>query len=334
MPPANPTLASHQAAYGIKLYLVLNDDARQKYPVVSASIEFALNQIPVANVVLPAGKKISNDAESDINNLTINRRVKAKLVLTGEGTPHPSKLTSKPSPTGNVADLVVFDGYIGAVHYQFSTNSVSSTIVLFHWLHDLDISTVASGDFMKTAPTDWFSAEPNTQSVNNIEPFLYRLSNAQNKFLTSSDILALDWWEEIFKPGLYYKATQPLNRFVKANSSSRAPNMFLVNVLDRLKSENRLRLNDRAKAGLQNSLDTLRQLGSLFTEVIMQGSGGSSAFEKLVSLSREFKFVLAPRVNDCILKEYNPVGNISKTLTADEFDFGGSSPSQIGRAHV
>jgi hypothetical protein len=331
MPPSNPKLAPHQAVYGINVYLILEDQNTQKYPVVSVSIEYALNQIPVANVVLPAGKKISNDSELNINNLNIDRRIKAKLVLSGEGKPHPAILTSNPSPSGNVTDLVIFEGYVGAVHYQFNTNSVSSTVVLFHWMHDLDISTVASGDFMKTAPSDWFRAEFRDSTVNNTETFIYRLSGKQSsggeKFLTTAQILDLDWWEGIFKPGLYYKATQPLTRFIKASTSSRAPNQFLLNVLDRLKSENRLRLNNRAKSALQSNAPTLRQLGSLFTEVIMEGSGGSSAFEKLVSLSREFKFVLAPRVSDCILKEYNPAGRIRKVLTVNDFDFGGSSPS-------
>ena len=331
MPPTNPTLASHQAAYGINLYLILNDDADQKYPVVSASIEFALNQIPVANVVLPAGKKISRDAEADVKNLTINRRVKAKLLLTGRGVPHPSKLKSSPSPTADVDDLVVFDGYIGAIHYQFNSNAVSSTIVLFHWLHDLDISTVASGNFMKVSPADWFSPEGDSRSVKNSEPFLYRLkapSGSNSKeFLTRDDILNLDWWEGIFKPGLYYKATQRLTRFAKANTADREPNKYLINVLDKIKSENRLRLNNKAKSGLKLKIPTQTNLGQLFSDVIMGSAGGSSAFEKLIGLSREFKFVLAPRIDDCILKEYNPVGAINKTLTADDFDFAGSSTS-------
>lgn len=330
MATPNSTLASHQAAYGINVYLILDDDASKKYPVISASIEFALNQIPVANVVLPAGHKVSNDSEANVYGAGISYRAKAKLLLTGRGIPHPSKLTSQPSPTSDVDDLVIFDGYVAATHYQFSGNSVSNTIVLFHWLHDLDISTVASGDFMKVAPTDWFSSEGDSRNEKNRTPFLYRLKWPQaskREYLSRDDIIDLDWWEDIFKPGLYYKATQRLTRFIKASTANRAPNQFLINVLDKIKSEGRLRLNNKAKSALKLRVATQSNLGQLFSNVIMGSAGGSSAFEKLVSLSREFKFVLAPRVEDCIIKEYNPVGFIKKTLTADDFDFGGSSPS-------
>jgi hypothetical protein len=324
--PGNSKLPSHQAAYGIKLYLVLGEGSSEKrYPVVSANLEFALNQIPVANVILPAGKKISNDSEQDASQLDITNRVKARLVMDGVGIPHPTKLTSNPQPTGGVSNLVIFEGYVGGTHYQFNTNSVSSTITIFHWMQDLDMSTVASGNFMKTSPSDWFTGGFGQSSTTLNQGFVYPLkATANSENLTAGDILIKDWWEEIFKPGFEYKARQPLNRFVNAGSN-RQPNQYLINVLPRLKSEGRLKLNSKFTNAV--SPISLIELGKKFTNIVMEAAGGSSAFEKLVSLSREFKFVLAPRIFDCLIKEYNPAAAVVKTLTGDEFDFAGSSPN-------
>jgi hypothetical protein len=316
----------NQAVYGIKLFLVIGEGENEKrYPIVSAAIEYALNQIPVANVVLPVGKKISSDTEADVNQLNINRRVKAKIVLDGDGVPHPKGLKSQPTPSGNVKNLVIFEGYVGATHYQVNTNSVSNTVVLFHWLHDLDISTVASGDFTKTASHDWFGPESANKSIDTTQGFTYRLST--DSYLQRAQILELDWWEGIFKPGILYKASQPLPRFKNGRSLSREANKYITGVIDRLKSNGRLTLNKDAKEGLLANTNCLSELGKVFTQTVMEAAGGSSAFEKLVSLAREFKFVLAPRTFDCILKEYNPVAPIDKTLIGAEFDFGASTPN-------
>lgn len=323
MPPSGSIPNSH-AIYGIQLFLVLEDNPSAKFPVVSATLEHSLNQVPVASVTVPVGLKISKDNEADINTLTIPNRAKVKLILSGTGKPHPTGVVAQPS--GNITNQVIFEGYITAVHNHISVQSVSTTLVIFHWLDDLDISTLALGEFTKTAPGDWFSID-NSPAVNLAVEFPYGLGTGTNSFLTPSDIIKLDWWEGILKPGIEFKITSPLHRFINMQTS-KPVNTFVRSAISRIESQGRLYLNSSATASIDIPA-ILNNIGNIFTNVIMRADGGSSAFEKLISLAKEFRFILAPGIGtkNARLIEYNPVGKVIKTITESEFDFGSSSPN-------
>jgi hypothetical protein len=325
MPPVSTVPGSH-AVYGLNVFLQVDG---KKYPIVSTVIEYTLNQIPVAAVTVPAGVKISKDNEPDINTLPKTRRIPAKILVSGVGKPHPNGVNAL--PTSNITDEVLFDGYITAIHNHISVGSVSTTIILFGWLQDLDVSTLASGEFVKATPSDWFSYSLSDYVFTNSE-FPYPLgpaaggSGAGLPKLRETHIWERDWWEGIFKPGIEFKISQSLNSFLRL-SGVRPINSYVASAINRIFSNGRLTLNAVAAAGIKERTETASSIGKIFTDVIMQAKGGSSAFEKLVSLGREFKFVLAPSIQSTYIIEYNPVAPATHFLKENEFDFGPSTPN-------
>lgn len=325
MPPVS-TIPSSHAVYGLNVFLLI-EETGEKFPVVSATLEYALNQIPVASVVVPVGLKVSKDSEPDINSLVLKDRTKARVVVSGVGKPHPNGVNAY--PTSNIKDEVLFEGYVTAVHNHLSVGSVSTTIILFSWLQDLDISALSSGDFVKSTPADWFSFDRQQIAINT-ETLPYYLGSgvpSNNNRLKKLDIAKVDWWEEIFKPGIEFRISQPLNRFLNLSGTNRQINQFVSSAISRIFSNGRLTLNSVASNGLMSSINMLGEIGKLFTNVIMREQGGSSAFEKLVSLGREFRFVIAPSIQYANLMEYNPVGPATHYLKENEFDFGASTPN-------
>jgi hypothetical protein len=325
MPPVSTIPGTH-AVYGINVFLQVDG---KKYPIVSTVIEYTLNQIPVAAVTVPAGVKISKDNEPDINTLPKTRRIPAKILVSGVGKPHPNGVNAL--PTSNITDEVLFDGYITATHNHISVGSVSTTVILFGWLQDLDVSTLASGEFVKATPSDWFSYSLGDYVSSNSE-FPYPLGPAIGGSgkglpkLRETHVWERDWWEGIFKPGIEFKISQSLNSFLRL-SGVRPINSYVASAINRIFSNGRLTLNSVAAAGIKERTETASSIAKIFTDVIMQAGGGSSAFEKLVSLGREFKFVLAPSIQYAKLMEYNPVAPATHFLKESEFDFGPSTPN-------
>lgn len=314
------SIPGSHAVYGLNVFLAIEG---KEYPIVSTTIEYTLNQIPVAAVTVPCGLKISKDNEEDVSSLPANRRVRAQILISGTGKPHPNNVRA--TPTGNISKEVLFDGYVAAVHNHISVASVSTTVVLFSWLQDLDISTLASGEFVKTSPNDWFSTSYKQWVNFDADEFPY-FKGAQDKLLRRTDIVELDWWEGIIKPGMLYKANAPLNKFVKL-SNSRAPNQYIPPALAKIFSNSRLTLTPNAASGVRGHQTVVSQIAKKFTDIVMGSEGGSSAFEKLISLGREFKFVLAPFIKTAKLIEYNPLTKVTHFLKENEFDFGSSTPN-------
>lgn len=308
-----PILDPKHAVYGLKAYLEINN---KRTPIVSATIEFCVNQIPVANVIIPAGKEMARDPITGplFSEADLTGKQPAKIIITGEGRPHPANV--KATPTGPISDTVIFDGYLMAKNIQFSTSGVSASIVLFHWMHDLDTCSFATGSFIKASPQDWFNVEPTGQVTAAGNP-VYRTGTNNN--IVPNDIGTKDWWKDILKPGIEYKANQPFLLFF---TNTPDPNTDVIKALEKMKGQLKL------KGGL-NNYSILTGIHKVFSNVIMYSAGGSSAFEKLVSLGREFKFMLVPSVDECLVAPYNPLAPITETLTEKEFDFGFAAPNPV-----
>lgn len=324
-PPSGSIPNSH-AVYGVQLFLKIKG---VKYPVVSATIENTLNQIPVASVTVPVGLKISKDNEADINGLSIQERTKAEIVMSASGKPHPTGVSVAYSKN-NIVDEVIFEGYVIAVHNHVSVQSVSTTLVIFNWSDDLDISTLAFGDFAKIAPNDWFTENdaPETGAA-----FQFPFPLASGVWLRKDDIVSKNWWSDIITPGVIYKTERPAHKFVNT-SASRLPNNLVRAPFTSGKIIGRLILNSKAREAIKSNDRILENIGYALTSVIMGSAGGSSVFEKIVSLAKEFRFMLThswnPRLTNphhARVFPYNPVRGVTVELTDKEFDFGPGAPN-------
>lgn len=309
------TLNPKHAVYGLKGYLEVEG---RRTPIVSATIEFCINQIPVANVIIPAGKEMVRDIVGPpaplFSEEELTGKKRAKIIITGRGRPHPEGVDA--TPKGPLDATVIFDGYLMAKNIQFSTNGVSASVVLFHWLHDLDTSSFATGSFIKASPQDWFNVEPSTE-VTEQWGSLYRTPD--NGKIEPIDIKTKDWWSEILKPGMEYKANQKFVLFVDPPEPNTDILKALPNIDGNLKLLDGANTDDVIASGIHNK----------FSRIMMYSEGGSSAFEKLVSLGREFKFMLVPAVDKSLVAPYNPLAPTTVTLTESEFDFGFAAPNPV-----
>jgi hypothetical protein len=310
---ANYTINPKHAAYGLNVFLVIGE---KRVPIVSANIEFSINQIPIANVVIPSGIKMENGSKSDLFlESELAGRAPAQIKVTGVGRPHP--VSSTATPVGDVTDLVIFDGYLAAKNVQFSVNGVSTTITLFHWLHDLDYTSAFTSTFVSATSNDWFRLEPNTEVNKTLIPFKLDRDKSVNQL----DWREKDWWNDIVVPGLGY--TSNLTRLSSFNLPiATQANEYTKRALPKMVG--RLKLNENAKRGLTGSLLSLG-IGNLFARTLQGVEGGSSNLEKLISLGREFQFMVAPRVKTCVVMPYNPTAKPVHIIPESEFDFGFSS---------
>jgi len=322
------TLSSNHAVYGLNAYV---DIGGKRAPIISATIEFALNQIPVANVIIPSGIKFDRSGgqstEGILDTADLQGRKSAKIVITGKGRPHPADV--KALPSGDIEEMILFEGYLIAKNVQFGTSSVSTTLTLFHWMSDLDTSSFASGDFAKTSPQDWFDPELPQNPFTNISG-LYD----GGKYIELQNFIKSDWWQEVIYPVSKFRANQKKNNKFR-NPNKVTPNSDLIKSINRMQSGGSLALNEKAKANIQKT-NIVPSIHEVFVNVLMRDQGGSSGFEKLVSLAREFKFMLAPRVSTCLVVPYNPVKKVDYTLTEKEFSFGFSSgnPTVVPRGVI
>lgn len=329
MPSAsNNAIHNTHAAYKVHLSLLING---KTVPVVEAVIEFVLNQIPIARVVIPSGATFNNKSAGAVPGNEIlspddlKGKKKVQLVLNGQGKPHPSG--SKATPKGDYSDTI-FEGYVLSSTADFSTTGVATTVVLAHWMYDLDSASFSSGDFDKTAPDDWFSLEEYTltQPSNTV---VVRRGPGSNDVVANTEYLDKDWWEGIIKPAAVYKAGLPLRHFV--NNTAPSNNQAAITAINRLVSKGKLTLNSTAKAALASCPLVQNSINTMIGYTIFTGQGGSTAFEKFVSLLSGFGAVLAPRVDEVLVMTYNPLAPVDVYIPDSECDFGGSSsnPAQL-----
>jgi hypothetical protein len=307
------------AVYGVKAYLSISG---KKIPIVRCSMEFVLNQIPIATVQVPSGFKIDGsvarpDTSTILTEDDLLGRKKAQILLSGEGSPHPSSPErSKATPSGSINEKVIFDGYLISKSIQFSASANSTTLVISHWLIDLDSSTFVSGSFAKNSPSQWFVQEETYDKGNpTLKPV--RIDGAE---VTSQDVLNKDWWSDIVYPALKYKAGLRLVNFRdRPVPTETGP---LLEALGKIKSYDMLKLTAEAKA------DLIFEVGVSIKDKMydfLYPAGGSSGFEKLVNMFSYFGVALAPRVDECVLIPYNPVAKVDKVIKDYECDLGGSN---------
>lgn len=317
----NNSIHPTHAAYKLEVYLEVNG---KSVPVVEAVVEFVLNQIPIARVVVPSGAVFNNPSAAGGNQLLepddLTGRKEATLRIKGTGKPHPTGSTATPN-TG-LYDGSLFEGYVLSSSADFSTNGVATTVVLIHWMYDLDLASFACGDFDKAAPDSWFSVQ-NSSLANPDHPNPVWLSDNAADIVPDTAYLSSDWWEDIIKPAAKYKASQPLRRF--RTSTIPSNNQAALTAMDRLTSKNKLRLNTQASDSLRSCPYVQNAINETVGSVIFTGEGGSTAFEKFTSLLSVFGCVLAPRVDECLVMCYNPLAPVDKVIPDSECDFGGGS---------
>lgn len=307
------------AVYAVKAYLSI---AGKKIPIVRCSIEFTLNQIPIASVQVPSGFKLDTfsairDTSTLLTEDDLQGKQKAQILVSGKGIPHPYVSSTKATPTKEINDVVVFDGYLISKSIQFSATGNATTLILAHWLHDLDSSTFVSGSFAKNSPSDWFIQEYVAGKAN---PEGAPIQIEATKFVESQDVLDKEWWQEIVYPAIKYKANLRLTHFV--NNPVPTETQPMLDALAKINSYGMIKLNGAAK------VDLTPQIGFEMKKIMysfIYPAGGSSGFEKLVGLFSYFGVALAPRVDECVLMPYNPVAKVEKTVYDYECDMGSSN---------
>ena len=323
MPSAFHHIHDTHAAYKLNVYLEVNG---KSVPVVEANVDFVLNQIPIARVVVPSGATFNSQGEAvDAQILTpddLRGRVSAQLRVRGKGKPHPTNSTATPGM--GLYDDFLFDGYVLSSTAAFSTTGVATTVVLVHWMYDLDLASFACGDFDKNAPDAWFTVENDRLATSDHSTPVWGAAGQQG-IVADIEYLSADWWEDIIKPAAKYKASLPLRKFQTSNTPSN--NQAAIAAMDRLVSKGCMKLNDAARQALTPCYSVQHAINETVGAVLFTGTGGSTAFEKFTSLLSTFGAVLAPRVDECLVMPYNPISKIDVSITDAECDFAGSSPN-------
>jgi len=320
------SLNPKHAAYSIKAWLVIKG---KKVPIISGMIEYTLNQIPVAQVIVPSGLKMTPNggvATDIFTDEDLKGKLPAQIIVTGVGRPHPIRSTA--TPLTDITEQVIFDGYLGAKSVQFGVNGVSTSIALFHWLIDLDTASFASGNFTKNAPQDWFMPEPTRSVMGSLNPFWLAL----DKELAPGDLQTKDWWDDVLQPGMIYHFEQKLRGFkVTVNQNPKG-----VAALKRITAAGKLKLAPAAVTGMDGAISTFTSIRDTLADVVFSATGGSSAFEKILTIAQTFNLALAPRLNECTLMAYSPTAPVDYILPESEFDFGpnSSNPAVLPRGAI
>ena len=319
--PSSPTLPPKHAVYGITANLIVNG---KTIPITDLVIEFVLDQIPIARVQVPSGVTLNNAAAGQANGsgllepADLMGKKPAKIYLTGKGKPHPAN--SKATPSGDFSD-VIFDGYVLTSSVDFSTTGTTTTVVIIHWMYDLDSASFACGDFDKNAPANWFSLESNKiVNPNNNSP----LFDSGGEPVLDNKVLTEDWWEGLIRPAAKYKSSQPLMHF---NGSPPPNTRVAAAAMDKLVSNGTLKLNGTASAALASAPEAQRDINAFLGSVIMGSGGGTTAFEKFSTILKAFGCVLAPRIDTCEVIPYGVMRPADVEITDEECDFGSGSPN-------
>ena len=308
-----------QSAITVKTYLEV---AGSRIPVVDAILDFSLNQIPIARVQVPTGVTMKSQEPVALTESMLQGKAPAKVVVICDGFTDGQQ--GKANATPVEFEEVIFDGYVLSYTSQITTVGVSTNVVLIHWLYDADMATFASGDFAKNAPSDWFATEyAALQTPDSANAVKRGGGQTGGTPVEPTEYIDSDWWEDIIKPALIFKAEQPLTRFTAQPSSNNADAIAAIRRISA--GSPGLKLNATAKAALQDNPNVLRQINEKIGTVIATGAGGASAFEKIVSIASMFNCVVVPTVNDCYIEPYQI--NTGKTVVLTSFDLGAAAPN-------
>ena len=294
------------------------------YPVVSAIVEYALNQIPVARVQLPAGMDVDGKFV-DMTQILGSADSDCSLVVDGEGLASilsgGSFTKSYPERTFSVE---LFKGRLLSYSASISTTGASIDIVIVDKLYGLDSSAFASGDFDKSAPDDWFTLDETVIANKGAGVII-----SEGVRLEDVEFVSKDWWSGIIQPAMIYKAGLPLNKFTDKPATENANAIEQLNAI-----KGSLKLTSAAKAAIQSSSAIQKNINASIGNIILTGEGGSSAFEKLLSIATMFGCVIVPcSPGNVFIVPYSCMYAIRSTpqvtINRDVLDFGTKTPNPV-----
>ena len=318
---ASPSYIPRNATiHRLSVFLIL-EDVDSWIPVVSATVEYVLNQIPSATVKVPSG--ITADLSGNevlLRPEDLQGRKQARIYVEGlAGDPHPSGVKLKPGIDSYFE--LLFDGYLQSASVSVGVGATSTVISLTGKLSDLDITAFGSGDFDRSTPSDWFTSRTRRDVGSGLG-----LSKGNNDYVLVEDYQSKDWWSDIFQPSMITAATAPLANFFGGESVP-SNNDVLKDVLNSVESKGLVLLSGASVA--LGVAGVSQQLHGQFTRMIVAGEGGATALEKILLLFSPFGVVLAPRIEGAEVMPYRPVGSTDLTIDASAFDLGASSPNSV-----
>jgi hypothetical protein len=312
--PRNATI--HQLQMWLRL-----DNVDRRIPVVSATVEYVLNQIPSATVKVPSGITANlSGKEVLLSPEDLQGRQGARIYVEGlAGDPHPSGVKLEPGIDSYFK--VLFDGYLQSASVSVGVGATSTVISLTGKLSDLDITAFGSGDFDRSTPSDWFTSRTRRNATSGLQ-----LSRGNNDYVGVTEYQSKDWWKDIFQPSMISAATAPLANFFGGESVP-SNNEVLEDALNSVESNGLVLLGGAGTA--LGVAGVSEQLHNQFTRMIVAGEGGATALEKILLLFSPFGVVLAPRIEGAEVMPYRPVGSTDLTIDAAAFDLGASSPNSV-----
>jgi hypothetical protein len=303
----------------------------ERVPIVGAQVDYGLNEIPRAQVIVPPGR----DAYS--GNIS---PAEAIMALT-EPTRCQVLVDVTPSDGGVQKEFMlprgglIFDGYTDAPGASKSQSPPQAgiTLMMQHWLADLNYSSVFSRFSHPANPSDYSVAAAYTagSSTGPASQPGYRATYDVGTNLTEANIQT-DLWDATIKPFLTALTRQEGFRIpgstIKVDAAN-IPNDEAAGALGRIRSYPNLTptaleanlagmIRDDLCAAMGNNTDIANHT---FWDMIVNEYAG------------EYLFAVVPRVDDALVVPYVAAArDYYKTIGGDElgaFEFGGSQPRRF-----
>ncbi len=164
--------------------------------IVAVSGTFALNSIPTATLVLACGVEADSGREASAHKIADKVKLRAKVKVFLEVETTDGFIAKMPNQK-----IMIFEGYYAGFGFQRAHNNANYTMHLIHWLDDLNIGSMMTGNWFPGAPFNlannagcWALVEGNGSGslmAPQIDP-TNELINAGN--------IAADLWGKVIKP--------------------------------------------------------------------------------------------------------------------------------------
>ena len=298
----------------------------KEFPMVSFRVEYVLNGLPVAYVTVPSGYEMSNTPGNSRNILKledVEGRPSAQIVVkTRSATGMTAHPTGRAAPAGTGSSLI-FDGYVAVTSSSIGKENVSTTLVLQHWLADLDLTAFAGGEFFPNAPEQWFT--PRTPAMRVQCSGLVDIrgrTGTGDVSISPNTIIEGDLWTNTLRPALLYRlesvssagsAQVPQFVNVRGGTSTKAL-AALQNV-----SSIDLSLQQAVRSALSSAPNIRQSMFNSIVEVLYTTAGGNTIWTKLLALLGQFGLVVAPGVGTASVMAYSAAYTPTVTLTQNEF---------------
>ena len=282
----------------IRLYLDVDGTV---YPVSTFSASFALNSIPRATCQLAPGADVATGARSTIHTHAEKFAVRSPArvfvkFLSG------SRMGSNLYKPGK--EMTLFKGYVSGASLARSSQSVSFSVVLEHWLADLQYSTLLSssshpgnpGNITAPAGTVHFSFDDaglrtGISAWTAIPPRSVNMDKAPD-----------DLWKHAIKPWFRDLAEFDTldRRLLRLDDKAKQGNPRVKYALDNITSKNM-----KMTLGLGTATTWQDMLENALVAVIGRGAENSTFWNKLIGeLAPLFWFAVSPRIEDAIVAPF------------------------------